>query len=95
MKGCFCINNTELNSNENDQLSIPSSLRLALIASILTTIADGIATISALTAIDELQIAQEKEKQDKKDLDEKFKKIQLQIDKLSNELSKVGNQKFK
>ncbi|PLS17409.1 hypothetical protein CVD28_12710 [Bacillus sp. M6-12] len=89
------MNNTDPNSEQNDQQTIPSSLRLALIASILTTIADGIGTISALAAIDEQEAANEKEKQAQKDLDDKFQKVQLQIDKLTNELSRLKYRSFK
>lgn len=83
------MNNKDSNSELNDLPSIPVSLRLALIAATLTTIADGIAVLSALAAIDEIQIASEKEKQDKNDLDEKINKLQHQIDQLTIGLSKT------
>ena len=89
------MNNTDSNSKQIDQQTIPASLRLALTASILTTIADGLAVLSALSAIDELKIAEEKEKQDAKDLDEKFQKIQLQINKLTKEISKMKSQSYR
>ena len=83
------MNNTDSNSEQNNQTSIPVSLRLALFAATLTTIADGIAVLSALAAIDEAQIANEKEKQDNTDLEEKLNNIQLQIDQLTIGLSKA------
>ncbi|CAH0184768.1 MULTISPECIES: hypothetical protein [Peribacillus] len=81
--------NTYSNSEQNEQSQISPSLRLGLTAAILTTIADGIAAIAVLTAIDEAIIDTEKEKQDQKELDEKLEKMQQQIDKLTNELTKV------
>jgi cell division protein ZapA (FtsZ GTPase activity inhibitor) len=89
------MNNTDSNSKQNDQQTIPASFRLALTSSILTTIADGLAVLAALSAIDELKIAEEKEKQDAKDLDEKFQKLQLQINKLTKELSKMKSQSYR
>ncbi|KAB7709081.1 hypothetical protein F9802_02875 [Bacillus aerolatus] len=88
------MNNTDSKSEQNEQSPISSSLRLALIAAILTTIADGIAAIAAIAAIDEEIINAEKEKQDQKELDEKFEQMQEQIDKLTNELTKMKYSKF-
>ncbi|MBM7647488.1 hypothetical protein JOC78_000409 [Bacillus ectoiniformans] len=75
--------------NQNEQSTISSSLRLALIAGILTTIADGIATIAALQAIDEEIISQQQDKQDQMELDAKLEKLQEQIDQLTDELLKI------
>ncbi len=88
-KGGNYMNNTNSKSEQSDQSPISSSLRLALITAILTTIEEGIATIEAITVIDEEIINSEKEKQDQKELDEKFEKMQQQIDKLTTELTKV------
>ncbi|ASS96562.1 hypothetical protein [Peribacillus simplex] len=84
------MNNTYSKSEQNEQSPISPSLRLGLTAAILTTIADGIAAIAVLTAMDEVIIETEKEKQDQKELDEKLEKMQQQIDKLTNVLTKRG-----
>lgn len=84
------MNNTYSKSEQNEQSPISPSLRLGLTGAILTTIADGITAIAVLTAIDEAIIDTEKEKQDQKELDEKLEKMQQQIDKLKNELTKRG-----
>ncbi|WHY57604.1 hypothetical protein [Peribacillus simplex] len=84
------MNNTYSKSEQNEKPPISPSLRLGLTAAILTTIADGIAAIAVLTAMDEAIIDSEKEKQDQKELDEKLEKMQQQIDKLTNVLTKRG-----
>lgn len=82
-------------SKEHEEpTSISASLRLALISSILITIADGIATISVIAAIDEELSNGESEKQDQKELDDKFENMQKQIDKLTYELAKVRSARF-
>ncbi|MBD7908286.1 hypothetical protein [Sporosarcina gallistercoris] len=82
-------------SKENEEPTpISASLRLALISSILITIADGIATISVIAAIDEELSNGESEKQDQKELDDKFENMQKQIDKLTYELAKVRSARF-
>ncbi|MDM5219532.1 hypothetical protein QUF86_01620 [Peribacillus sp. NJ11] len=78
----------ETKSEQNEQSPISPSLRLGLTAAILTTIADGLATLAILTSMDEAIIDSEKEKQDQKELDEKLEKMQQQIDKLTNVLTK-------
>lgn len=83
------MNNSDFNSEQNGASSELSSLKLALIASAITTIGDGIATIAALTAIDEAKISEKKDMQAQKELDEKLKKMQKQIDKLTREMSKI------
>ncbi|MGM7635179.1 hypothetical protein [Bacillus sp. Hm123] len=88
------MNNTDSKSEQNEQSPISSSLRLALIAAILTTIADGMAAIAAISAIDEEIINAEKEKQEQKELDEKLEQMQKQIDKLTNELTKIKSSRF-
>lgn len=77
------------NSEQNDQPTLPPSLRLALIAAIIATIEDLFVILATLEAIDEYIIAEEKEKKAQKDLDEKFQKIQQQIDVLTKELSRM------
>lgn len=89
------MNTTDSNAEQNDQSPISASLRLALIAGILTTIADGIATLAALAAIDEAIIDAEKAKQAQKELDDKFEKMQQQIDQLTTELENVKKESEK
>ncbi|ULM98108.1 hypothetical protein L8956_05150 [Peribacillus frigoritolerans] len=84
------MNNTYSKSEQNEQSPISPSLRLGLTAAILTTIADGLTALAILTAMDEAIIDSEKEKQDQKELDEKLEKMQQQIDKLTNVLTKRG-----
>ncbi|WP_163100488.1 hypothetical protein [Peribacillus alkalitolerans] len=88
------MNNTP-NSEQNDQPTLPSSIRLDLIAALIATIEDFFVILSILESIDEFIIAEEEEKKAQKELDEKFQKIQLQIDELSNELSKMKYQSYK
>lgn len=89
------MNNSDSNSEQNSASSEVSSLKLALIAAAITTIGDGIATIAALTAIDEAKIAEKKDTKAQKDLDEKLLKMQKQIDKLSKEISKIKYMQLK
>ncbi|TCI99265.1 hypothetical protein [Cytobacillus praedii] len=89
------MNNSDSNSEQNDTSSELSSLKLALIAAAITTIGDGIATIAALTAIDEAKIAEKKDSKAQKDLDEKLLKMQRQIDRLSREMSKIKHMQLK
>ncbi|MFE8697925.1 hypothetical protein ACFYKT_16410 [Cytobacillus sp. FJAT-53684] len=89
------MNNSDSNSEQNNTSSELSSLKLALIAAAITTIGDGIATIAALTAIDEAKIAEKKDSKAQKDLDEKLLKMQRQIDRLSREMSKMKHMQLK
>ncbi|USK54214.1 hypothetical protein LIS82_22005 [Cytobacillus solani] len=89
------MNNSDSNSEQNDTSSELSSLKLALIAAAITTIGDGIATIAALTAIDEAKIAEKNDSKAQKDLDEKLLKMQRQIDRLSREMSKIKHMQLK
>lgn len=74
---------------EDNQSPITPSLRLAALAAILTTVADAMAVIAALQAMDEAVIEDQKSKQEQKELDEKLEKMQQQIDQLTNELLKM------
>ncbi|MCM3756520.1 hypothetical protein M3197_03385 [Sporosarcina aquimarina] len=86
--------NDKSQNNHDEQQPISTSLQLALIAAILTTIADGIATISAIAAIDEARSDAQKEKQDQSDSDERLDRMQKQIDQLTKELAKFKSSRF-
>ena len=82
--------NSSIDNNDQEDLSpILPSLRLRLLASIVGTIADVILLLSVLTSIDEVVAADEKAKQDQKELDEKLIIMQKQIDQLTRELIKI------
>ncbi|MFK2825337.1 hypothetical protein QYG89_06505 [Bacillus sp. B190/17] len=84
------MNKTNSQQEQTDQSPVTSSLRLALIAVALTTLADAIATVAALQAIDEAIIDDVKAKQEQKELDEKLEKMQQQIDQLTKEIAKMN-----
>ncbi|MBP2078100.1 hypothetical protein [Oceanobacillus polygoni] len=71
-------------NTDNQDTSIDSSLQLALIAAALTTLADLIATFSALEAIDEARIQNEADKQAQEALDARFKTIEDQLKNLED-----------
>lgn len=71
-------------NTDSQETSIDSSLQLALIAAALTTLADLIATFSALEAIDEARIQNEADKQAQEALDARFKTIEDQLKNLED-----------
>jgi septal ring factor EnvC (AmiA/AmiB activator) len=83
------MNKTNTTSDQKEQPAIGLSLKLAVLAAALTTIADAIATVAALEAIDEFNAADTQAKQDQQELDDKLNKMQRQINILTYELSKI------
>jgi predicted nuclease with TOPRIM domain len=83
------LNKNNKTSGQTEQTTISSSLRFALIAAALTTLADAIATIAALEAIDESIAADIQAKKDQQELDDKLEKMQNQIDRLTDELTQI------
>jgi hypothetical protein len=83
------MDKTNTTSDQKEQPAIGLSLKLAVLAAALTTIADAIATVAALEAIDEFIAADTQAKQDQQELDDKLNKMQRQINILTYELSKI------
>ena len=83
------MNKNNKTSEQTEQTTISSSLRLAVIATSLTTLGDAIATIAALEAIDESIAADIQAKKDQQELDDKLEKMQNQIDLLTYELTQI------
>lgn len=85
------MDNYKFNAEEFEQQeesAITTSLKLAVIGAIFSTIGDGIGVLAALIAIDEAVIADQQEKKEQKELDDKLQKMQDQIDALTEELEK-------
>ena len=83
------MNKNNKTSEQTEQTTISSSLRLALLAAALTTLGDALATIAALEAIDEFIAADIQAKKDQQELDDKLEKMQKQIDGLTYELAQI------
>ncbi|MFG6146898.1 hypothetical protein [Halobacillus sp. B23F22_1] len=81
-------NTKNLNQDNDDQNPLDKSLTLALTAAILTTVADAIAVLSALEAIEESIIAAEEDKKAQQELNDTLEGLQQQIDALTDQLSK-------
>lgn len=87
---CLRMSQSESNARQQDEeSSIGFSLQLALIAAILTTVADAIAALAALEAIEEAKAAESVEQQKQKDMNDQFKNMQEQIDMLKDELAAI------
>ena len=63
------MNNNNKTSEQTEQTTISLSLRLAVLATALTTLGDALATIAALEAIDEFIAADIQAKKDQQELD--------------------------
>lgn len=83
------MSNSNNNSNSNEEQTLATSLRLALIATVLTTIGDAITIIASLEAIDEFYESLEADKRSQLELEKKLDELQNQIDELKNELSEL------
>ena len=83
------MNEKDSTSEQEEQSSIEFSLQLELIASIIGIISQALSILAILEAIEESKIAVEKDKQDQKEFDEQFKSLQLQIDRLTAELTEL------
>ena len=83
------MNKSDKTSEQTEQTTISSSLRLGLLAAALTTLGDALATIAALEAIDESIAADIQAKKDQQELDDKLEKMQKQIDRLTYELAQI------
>ncbi|MFD2637733.1 hypothetical protein [Piscibacillus salipiscarius] len=68
----------------NSDSETPQSLKLALLASSLTTVADAIATLATLLAIDETKEANLQAEQEKQDINQQLLNLQYQLDDLTN-----------
>ncbi|MGG0643301.1 hypothetical protein ABE021_05025 [Sporosarcina gallistercoris] len=90
-KGEVVTKNSYNNSKakQDEPQPVNTSLQLALISSILMPIADGIATISAIAAIEE----EANEKQNQENSDKRLDQMQQQIDKLAKEIAEVKSAK--
>lgn len=77
------------NKEENDQSTIPSSLRLALIVSIVAIVEEILGLLSILDAIEEYKMEEENERKVQEELNEKFLEMQLQIDELTKEVNRL------
>lgn len=73
----------DFNSGTSDS-DIPQSLKLALLASSLTTVADAVDVFATLLAIDETKEANLQAEQEKQELDQKFSDLQKQLDDITN-----------
>lgn len=88
------MNETDNKAGQNEESPLEFSLQLQLIASLLGIITDALGIWSILEAIDEANIAEEKEIQNQNGLDDKLQKMQAQIDQLTEELANVKNQGY-
>lgn len=86
--GLFMNSPNDNNELENQSPILPS-LRLRLLSTLVGLSADVILLLSVLASIDEVVVADEKAKQDQKELDERLTKMQKQIDQLTKELIKI------
>lgn len=75
-------------SEESAQdIQIAYSLKLALIGGLLTTLGDAVGTYAASIAIQESIEDSISQNQDKKQLEDRFKKIEKQLEIIQNELN--------
>src|SRR5699024_6655242 len=83
------MNKDDKNSGENEEFSLPFSLRLELFSSFLELIAIALDIWAIVEGIEEENIAEEKEKAEKDKLNEELEQMQLKIDLLTDELNEL------
>lgn len=83
------MSNKDSSDEQNETYSLEFSLQLELIASFLGAISDALGILALLEVIEESKIAKEQEVQEQKELDERLKNMQDQIDQLTDELTIV------
>ncbi len=76
----------KLNQNNFEE---NAAAKLAILGAVIATIGDGISAIAAVMALEESILDDARQQQDQKELDQKFQKMQKQIDDLTNQLSKM------
>jgi hypothetical protein len=90
--GLLRLDRSNTTSEQEEESSpITSSMKLGILAAAITTLGDALALIATLEAVDEVIAADIQDKKDKKELDEKLQNMQDQIDKLTDELSKISD----
>ncbi|MGB3259970.1 hypothetical protein [Paenisporosarcina sp.] len=92
------MNKNHMNSDSNIQnTSLPEnrSAKLALIASVISTFGDALATVAAALALEEAANSNTQDLQNQNSQDKQLIQMQKQIDYLTNQVAKLNKSKNK
>ncbi|OAH57754.1 MULTISPECIES: hypothetical protein [Bacillaceae] len=90
------MNKNNLNNNQKGQnSSLPENYadKLAVIASVITTFGDALATVAAVLALEEAANSNTQDQRSQSDRDQQLIRMQKQIDYLTDQLSNNNRRK--
>ncbi|MGE6486812.1 hypothetical protein [Paenisporosarcina sp. NPDC076898] len=92
------MNKNHMNSDsyiQNTSISENNSAKLALIASVITTFGDALATVAAALALEEAANSNTQDFQNQNSQDKQLIQMQKQIDYLTNQVAKLNKSRNK